>query len=144
MHGGGFIALSSRSMQVYTRVWANKLKIPVISIDYRMPPDYPFPTAPEDCLRVYKFILNHIDKYLNIRPKNIFISGDSAGGNLACSLTALILKNNLPMPKGLYLMYPAVDLRVNFSDSRLNALTDPLLWPSMLLLCLKSYVGENL
>lgn len=37
-HGGGFLALSSRSMQVYTRRWARDLKVPVFSIDYRMPP----------------------------------------------------------------------------------------------------------
>lgn len=38
MHGGGFLALSSRSMQVHTRRWARDLKVPVFSIDYRMPP----------------------------------------------------------------------------------------------------------
>jgi hormone-sensitive lipase len=38
MHGGGFIALSSRMMQSMTRKWANELKIPVFSIDYRKPP----------------------------------------------------------------------------------------------------------
>jgi len=46
MHGGGFVALSSRSMQNYTRRWTKELNIPVLSIDYRMPPDHPFPTAP--------------------------------------------------------------------------------------------------
>src|SRR5690349_9599624 len=110
MHGGGFIALSSRSTQSYTRKWANQLNVPIFSIDYRMPPNHPFPTAPNDCFTVYQFLLNHIDKYMNIRPTNIYISGDSAGGNLACSLTGLILKNKLPIPRGIYVAYPAVDL----------------------------------
>lgn len=92
MHGGGFVALSSRSMQVYTRRWARDLKIPVFSVDYRMPPEHRFPTAPMDCLKVYKFLINKIHLYYNIRPKKIIIAGDSAGGNLAFSLTGLILK----------------------------------------------------
>jgi hormone-sensitive lipase len=57
MHGGGFVALSSRSMQVYTRKWARDLKIPVFSIDYRMPPHHRFPIAVTDCLKVYKFLI---------------------------------------------------------------------------------------
>jgi hormone-sensitive lipase len=136
MHGGGFIALSSRMMQTMTRKWANQLRIPIFSIDYRKPPTNPFPAAPNDCLAVYKFVVQKIKTYLNINPKNIYLAGDSAGGNLACSLMGNILKNNLPIPKGIYTAYPAMDLRIKFSPSKINAVTDPLLWPSMLLLCL--------
>lgn len=92
MHGGGFLALSSRSMQIYTRRWARDLRVPVFSIDYRMPSEHRFPTAPNDCLTVYKFLLRHIHKYINVNPKKIIIAGDSAGGNLAFALTGLILK----------------------------------------------------
>ncbi len=92
MHGGGFIALSSRMMQTMTRRWANQLKIPIFSIDYRKPPNDPFPAAPNDCLAVYKFIVEKIHKYMNIKPKNIYLAGDSAGGNLACSLMGSILR----------------------------------------------------
>lgn len=141
MHGGGFIALSSRMMQTMTRRWANKLKIPIFSIDYRKPPTDPFPAAPNDCLAVYKFIVNKIKRYMNINPVNIYLAGDSAGGNLACSLMGNILKHNLPIPKGIYLAYPALDLRVKFSPSKIHAVTDPLLWPSMLILCLNEYLG---
>lgn len=136
MHGGGFIALSSRMMQIMTRRWANQLKIPIFSIDYRKPPTFPFPVAPNDCLAVYKFIIKKINKYMNINPINIYLAGDSAGGNLACALMGNILKENLPIPRGIYLAYPAMDLRIKFSPSKIHAVTDPLLWPSMLLLCL--------
>ena len=136
MHGGGFIALSSRSMQSYTRQWARSLKVPIFSVDYRMPSDHPFPSAPEDCLRVYQFLVNHVHKYMNIRPKRIILAGDSAGGNLAFSLMGLILKNKLPPPIGIYTAYPACDLRLQFSPSKIYAFTDPLLHPPMLLLCL--------
>ena len=137
MHGGGFVALSSHTQQFITRRWARKLKVPVFSVDYRMPPEHPFPTAPEDCLKVYKFLINHISDYFNITPKKIILAGDSAGGNLALSLCALIMKNNLPIPHGIYAAYPACDVRMSFSPSKIHALTDPLLYPSMLLLCLR-------
>lgn len=115
MHGGGFIALSSRSMQIYTRHWANELNVPIFSVDYRMPPDHPFPQAPHDCFIVYQFLLNYVHQFMNIRAKNIFLAGDSAGGNLSFSLTALILKHKLPNPRGIYVAYPATDLRLIFS-----------------------------
>jgi hormone-sensitive lipase len=131
-------------MQNHTRKWANELGIPILSIDYRMPPDHPFPQAPYDCLTVYQFILEHLHKYLNIKPASVYLTGDSAGGNLSCVLTGLIIKNKLPLPNGLYLSYPATDLRYIFSTSRLYAITDPLLWPSMLLLCLNSYMKGDI
>lgn len=137
MHGGGFLALSSRSMQTYTRRWARDLKVPVFSIDYRMPPLYRFPAAPYDCFIVYEFIVKYIKKYFNINPRKIILAGDSAGGNLACSLMGLILKYKLPPPHGIYLAYPACDLRRIFSPSRIYSFTDPLLNPPMLMLCLK-------
>ena len=92
MHGGGFIALSSRSMQSITRRWANELDVPILSIDYRMAPDHPFPIPGYDCLAVYKFVLNHIHKYINIKPTEIYLAGDSAGGNLSCVLAGMALK----------------------------------------------------
>jgi acetyl esterase/lipase len=109
-----------------------------------MPPDHPFPQAPFDCLTVYKFLLEHLHRYVNIRPSEIYLTGDSAGGNLACVLTGLILKEKLLIPKGLYISYPATDMRFAFSTSRLYAITDPLLWPSMLLICLNSYLKGDI
>jgi hormone-sensitive lipase len=141
IHGGGFLALSSRSMQVYTRRWAIELKVPVFSVDYRMPPDYPFPTAPQDCLTVYRFLVHHIHEHLNIRPQRIIVAGDSAGGNLAFSLTGMVMKEGLPHPYGIYAAYPACSLVKTFSPSKLHAFTDPLLNPPMLLLCEKEYLS---
>ena len=144
MHGGGFIALSSTTMQSQTRRWANILKVPIFSIDYRKPPSFRFPTAVEDCYTVYNFIISHIHNYFNIKPKNIILIGDSAGGNLACSLEALILKNRIsPKPKAMLLAYPAVDTRQMYSPSRLNAFHDSILFPTFLLLVQKQYLGYD-
>ena len=144
MHGGGFIALSSRMMQSMTRRWANELKIPIFSIDYRKPPEHPFPAATNDCLTVYKFLLKKISYYMDIEPKNIYLAGDSAGGNLACSLMGKILINKLQIPKGIYLAYPTIDIRKKFTPSKVNSLMDPLLWPTMLYMILKEYLGNDI
>lgn len=59
IHGGGFISMSSRSHQTYTRKWANYLKIPIFSIDYRLAPEHPYPAAIEDCWQAYNWIIRN-------------------------------------------------------------------------------------
>ena len=53
VHGGAFIAMSSFSHQSYTRIWADSLKVPVFSIDYRLAPDHPFPAGFDDVWQAY-------------------------------------------------------------------------------------------
>lgn len=139
MHGGGFAVHSSRSSQGFTRKWANELKIPIFSIDYRMAPEHLHPTAAYDCLRVYKFLNEHLFTFMRINPKNIYIAGDSAGSTLTCSLTALILKENLPKPKGLFLVYPGLDLRNIYYSSRRFIFNDPMIWPTVAEVFVNSY-----
>ena len=81
---------------------------------------------------------------MNIRPTSIYLAGDSAGGNLALSLTGLVLKHKEPIPRGLYLTYPATDLRMIFSDSTMQMMTDVFLWPSTMVLCIREYLDNNL
>ena len=118
MHGGGYVALTSRGSQSFTRAWVNEVKIPMFSIDYRLAPHSRFPQQIFDCLRVYEFLLSHIHKYFHIDPQNTFIFGDSAGGNIACGLTAMILKSGLKTPAGMFLAYPNLEARKIFYGSR--------------------------
>lgn len=61
IHGGGFISMSSGSHQNYTRVWANKLEIPVFSIDYRLAPEFPYPNGLDDCWQAYNWIIDNVE-----------------------------------------------------------------------------------
>ena len=81
---------------------------------------------------------------MDIDPKNIYLAGDSAGGNLACSLMGKILIDKLSIPKGIYLAYPTIDIRKKFTPSKINSLMDPLLWPTMLYMILKEYLGNDI
>lgn len=144
IHGGGFVALSSFSMQSHTRRWANTLGVPIFSIDYRLSPQSSFPDALDDCWYVYQFLARHAYKYMNVHPKKIILSGDSAGGNLVITLTALLMKRKItPLPYGLYLAYPATDFRERFSPSRINSLDDTLLFITLLFVCRKAYLGGH-
>ena len=60
IHGGGFISMSSRSHQTYTRKWANILKIPIFSIDYRLAPQFSYPAAVDDVWQAYNWILKNV------------------------------------------------------------------------------------
>ncbi len=77
-----------------------------MSIDYKLAPKFPYPTAIDDCWQAYNWILNDMEKSIGIKPSKIVLTGDSAGGNLALALTFLAIKNNIRVPNGLMLAYP--------------------------------------
>ena len=128
IHGGGFISMSSNSHQIYTRIWTRDTKIPVISIDYRLAPEYPYPWALDDCWQVYLWIINWGADQLNINPKTIILVGDSAGGNLATSITILAIQHKVKVPDMLILPYPAMTLSKEWMvPSIFYSLSDPIL-----------------
>ncbi|CAD8063682.1 unnamed protein product [Paramecium primaurelia] len=144
IHGGGFIAHSSSSHQSYTREWAIKLGIPIFSIDYSLAPKYPYPQGLDDVWQAYNWILIYCYKHFDIQPKRIIVAGDSAGGNLACALTGLAIKMGQRVPDGLFMAYPALDLRFNFTPSYLHALTDKIISHTILGICVESYASNPL
>ncbi|MBQ9072833.1 MAG: alpha/beta hydrolase [Bacilli bacterium] len=86
IHGGGWV---TGSIESYTKTCielSNKTKRIVISIDYRLAPEYPYPNGFDDCYEVIRIIMNNIDK-LNLREKDVCLMGDSAGGNLVAAIT---------------------------------------------------------
>lgn len=76
----------------------------VISVDYRMPPDFPFPAALDDAIAVYREMLK------TMRPENIGIFGTSAGGSLTLTTLLRAKMENLPMPGAIAPGTPTVDL----------------------------------
>jgi acetyl esterase/lipase len=80
----------------------------VISVDYRLAPEYKFPTAPEDCYAVTREIYanSHI---FHVLPENITLIGDSAGGNLAAVVSLMARDRGEFMPAGQILLYPSAD-----------------------------------
>ncbi len=81
VHGGGFIAHSSKSHEIYLRPWCKDLKVPIVSIDYSLAPAHAFPRASEECFYVYAWCLLNKD-LLGWTGDKIICVGDSAGGVL--------------------------------------------------------------
>jgi monoterpene epsilon-lactone hydrolase len=92
VHGGGFVSGSRIASHLESIPIASMGKIKVISIDYRMAPEYRFPAASEDVAAVYREILKEY------RPENIGLYGCSAGGMLTAQSISWFQKNELPLP----------------------------------------------
>ena len=145
MHGGGFISQSSSSHQVYLRTWAKEHKIPIFSIEYRLSPQTQFPFLFNDCIRSYLWILIFIESVLKCEVKKIIVSGDSAGGNLAVSLTTWCIENMVRKPDLIHIYYPAISLdRFDFSPSFLFSVEDYFLNSSILRGSIEMYVPSSI
>uniref|UniRef100_A0A674BIZ9 Lipase E, hormone sensitive type n=1 Tax=Salmo trutta TaxID=8032 RepID=A0A674BIZ9_SALTR len=139
-HGGGFVAQTSKSHEPYLKSWSQDLGVPILSVDYSLAPEAPFPRALEDCFYAYCWaIKNH--HLLGWTGENVCLAGDSAGGNLCITTSMRAASHGVRMPDGIVAAYPAFLLTAYASPSRLLTLFDPLLPLSVLSRCLSAYAG---
>lgn len=115
-HGGGFIYGGRHATHdAACRFLAEQSGVQVLSVDYRLAPETPFPAAYDDCLEVFRAV--HADpQALHVDPDRLAVGGDSAGGNLAAGVALAAAQDGLPVVFQL-LIYPVTDL-VNRSASR--------------------------
>lgn len=111
IHGGGFAFNAAPHHFQMARRFTRELNVRTVFVDYRLAPKYKFPTAPEDCLAVYQWILRN-EKQLRIQTDRIMVCGDSAGGNLATVICLMAKDRGLPLPKLQMLLYPMTDRRM--------------------------------
>lgn len=138
-HGGGFVAQSSRSHETYLRNWALELDIPILSIDYSLSPEAPYPRALEEILYTYAWALKHGISLLGTTANKIIFAGDSAGANLLLGLTTKCFELNIKRPDGLFMAYVPVLVEFLPSPARMLGLTDPILSFGFMMRCLKAY-----
>src|SRR3546814_20544773 len=91
---------------------ALRVGMPVVSVDYRMPPDHPFPAGLDDCVAVYRPLLTEYG------ADAIVIGGSSAGGNLAAATILKARDEGLSLPAGAVPLSPEVDLTDGRSAER--------------------------
>ncbi len=96
-HGGGFVIGDLDTHEPYCAEAARQLDMPVISIDYRLAPEHPFPAAPEDCEAATRWIASSPAE-LGLQVTGLIPSGDSAGGNLAIVTTMALRDNPAAVP----------------------------------------------
>lgn len=105
-HGGGWV---TGSIDSYDAVCADMAKLTgrvVVSVDYRLAPEYPFPAGLEDCYAVTREIFLD-DSLLGTKSKEIVLIGDSAGGNLVAAVSLMSRDRGEFMPSRQILIYPA-------------------------------------
>ena len=118
IHGGGFVTGSSEARRSFTSFVAGNLGLNVVSIDYRLAPEHPFPQGPEDCLAAYRALLERFP------GDRILLLGESAGGNLVLSLLMQIRSNGLPLPAATFAIAPTVQYDRELLSYRNNLPTD--------------------
>uniref|UniRef100_A0A914Q949 Hormone-sensitive lipase n=1 Tax=Panagrolaimus davidi TaxID=227884 RepID=A0A914Q949_9BILA len=143
-HGGGYVATSSQSHETYLREWACAINCPIVSIDYSLAPENPYPRATEEVLYTYTYILNNPKKFGWTGQKLVMV-GDSAGGNLITSITLnLIQINAARLPDGIIPVYTPFLFQYLPSPSRVLSFMDPLLHMGVVIRCAAAYTGAKL
>jgi acetyl esterase len=108
LHGGGWCIGDVPSYDVLCRELANGSGCAVLSVEYRLAPEHPFPAAPNDVQCAFHWAVDNAD-LLGVDPARIALGGDSAGGNLAI-VTALALRATDNPPAFLLLVYPSTEI----------------------------------
>jgi monoterpene epsilon-lactone hydrolase len=104
IHGGALVMGGGENCRIMGIRAAQRAGIATWSVDYRMPPDHPYPAALDDCLTAYRGLLR------DHPATRIVVAGGSAGGNLAAALALRARDEGLPLPAGLVLVTPELDL----------------------------------
>jgi monoterpene epsilon-lactone hydrolase len=117
LHGGGFRLGSASGSAVFGVRLADAAGVRVVIVDYALAPEHPFPAGLHDALLVFDAV-----RAASSRP--VLVGGDSAGGGLATSLVTAALAAHLPLPRGIALFSPWVDLTVSARSYHSRARTD--------------------
>ena len=104
LHGGAYVYGNGDAGLQEAILIASRIGIPVVSVDYRMPPRHPFPAAVEDATAVYRALLK------SRSPGSIIIGGTSAGGGLALATVHQLRNLQAPFPAAIYAGTPWADL----------------------------------
>lgn len=115
-HGGGWVLGDLHAYDNTCRLVAAEARAVVVSVDYRLAPEDPFPAAVDDAVGAYNWTIDHAGE-LGIDPERVGVMGDSAGGTLAAVTARLCTLDghggDRPPPALQSLVYPATDLRID-------------------------------
>lgn len=125
IHGGALVVGAGEGCRVMGLLAVQRSGVRTWTVDYRVPPDHPYPAALDDCLTVYRALLR------DYRPEDIVIGGASAGGNLAAALILRAREEGLPLPACAVLISPEVDLTESGDSFRTNHGVDTVLTRSL-------------
>ena len=121
-HGGVYVISDAFLAAGLASQVGRRTDAKVISVDYRLAPEHPYPAAVEDALAAYEALLDD-----GIAPSDIAFAGESAGGGLAVATMVNARDHGLPLPAAAYVMSPYVDLTLAGTTMETKRDLDPLL-----------------
>lgn len=116
MHGGGYLIGNARQNNESLAELARLNQVAVVSVEYRLAPEAPFPADIDDAYHGLAYMLNHADKF-KIDKEKLILMGESAGGGLAARLALKVRDKGEFKPKGQVLIYPMLDYRTGTDES---------------------------
>ena len=140
LHGGGYMGAVRNAYYVFAGLY-NEVShgCNVLTPDYRVAPEHPYPAALEDAVASYQWLL---DK--GYYGEQIIVAGDSAGGGLAMALCMYLKDHHMPMPGGVVAMSPWTDLTASGESYETNYERDPLFGNTKdSLIYVNDYAGDH-
>ncbi|WP_232241356.1 alpha/beta hydrolase [Kutzneria sp. 744] len=138
-HGGFYVLGSARTSAALASNLARRTRMNVVSVDYRLAPEHPYPAALDDALGSYRGLIEEISE---AGAKPIAVVGESAGAGLAVALLVRAREHNLPMPCAAVLFSPYADLTLSGASMRTKAAADPSFTAEAIAVRAKDYVGS--
>lgn len=135
-HGGGYSTGSTVYARTLTKKLAESTSMDVFAFNYRLAPEHPYPAATEDALKAWNYLM-----YLGYGARDVIVAGDSAGGNLALSLTLRLKEQERLLPRGLVLLSPWTDLTKSGKSYESRKEVDPVLDHEYLDRMIENYAG---
>ncbi len=121
-HGGGYSTGSCLYARTLTSKLAESTSMDVLCFDYRLAPENPYPAAIEDAMKALNYLM-----LLGYGARDVILTGDSAGGNLALALSLKLKEQRRLLPRGLVLMSPWTDLTSSGESFESKSALDPVL-----------------
>jgi len=137
-HGGGYIAGSPQTHRGLVARLAQASEATAFSLDYRLAPEYAFPSAVRDAIDAYRLITSK-----GVAPASIVLAGDGSGGGLAFAVLNAARNANLPMPAACVAMSPWADLSLSGWSVMQNAASDKLLSWDLLFVSARHYLKKT-
>lgn len=118
-HGGGWVIGDLDTHDETCRVLSSEANCMVVSVDYRLAPEHKFPTPLQDCYAAFEWVIENAET-MHIDTDNVFVGGDSAGGNLAAAVALRARDTGGPSIARQVLIYPVTDHNFDTPSYREN------------------------
>jgi len=138
-HGGVYVLGDAFLAADLASQIGRRTRSKVISVDYRLAPEHPYPAAVDDALAAYTALVHN-----GTKPSDIVLAGESAGGGLAIATLVNARDHGLPLPAAAFVMSPYADLTLAGASMQSKRAADPLLSPEALRARVSDYAaGQN-